>query len=379
MKKKLLLVISLIVLLQGAFAQKLERYRKLNDTVVHSAFLNNDKAISIYVPLEWQADLDKTYPLTIVFDRQNQRTHHFIINTIDFLTATDQVPSSVIISINSDRNKRFRETNYRATDANGLAEKNISFLFDELIPFAQEKLKTNSFRLFIGHSRYGFFASGLFANHIDDLSAVIAIEPFFTQQNINLLEDFESLSNKVLTGQKYFRYAIGRDSYSQFTPAQEVLSTINHPKINIKGQLFEELEHYAIPAVTVPNALYEIFEFWAAQQNELLHKSADIHKIEDFQQEILAHYGENLTFSLSALYGMGFTYYNQGEYEKSIEAWQKFLTIYPNFSEAYLNILRAQKHLNLDTEETIVAFKRSLEKSDFYSDEQKKEMIESLP
>jgi tetratricopeptide (TPR) repeat protein len=376
MKKTILTILSLYSIVTNA--QQLERYKKLKDTVLISEYLNYEKSVSIYMPVEWQSNIEKTFPLTIVFDRQNTRIEQHIIRTIDFLTSTDQMPSTVIVSVNSKRNKRFTETSYPKNNEKGSAEKNKDFLFKELIPFTEKNLKTNSFRLFIGHSRYGYFVSDLFANHTKDLNAVIAIEPFFTINNINLLEDFEAISHKKVDYHKYFRYTIGRDSHLQFNPAQESFANINKPKINTKGTLYPESDHFAIPALTVSNSLYDIFEFWSKQQNDLRYSEFGIDKIEKLQHKVKKHYGENLTFSLSVLYGIGFTYYNKNEYAKSIKVWSKFLEYYPNFSEAYLNIMKAEKKLSLNTEQTILKFKSSLKNSDFYSDDRKTEMLKSL-
>lgn len=359
-------------------AQQLERYKKLKDTVLISKFLNYEKSATIYVPVEWQSNIKKTFPLTVVFDRQNTRIEQHIIRTIDFLTSTDQMPSTVIVSVNSKRNKRFIETSYPKNNEKGLAKKNKDFLFKELIPFTEKNFKTNAFRLFIGHSRYGYFVSDLFANHTKDLNAVIAIEPFFTNHKINLLEDFKAISLKKVDCHKYFRYTIGRDSHLQFNPAQETLAKINKPKINTKGTLYPESDHFAIPALTVSNALYDIFEFWSRQQNNLRYAEFGIDDIEKLQHKVRKHYGENLTFSLSVLYGMGFTHYNKNEYAKSIKVWSKFLEYYPNFSEVYLNIMNAEKKLDLDTEHTILKFKNNLKNSNFYTDDRKIEMLKSL-
>jgi len=379
MKKQLLLILALCFCLTNGYSQTFERYKKLNDTTLTSTNLPHNKSISIYVPIEWQKDIEKTYPLTILFDRQNKGIEKHIVNTIDFLTATSQMPSTVIISINSERNKRFLETNYLANSSKGLAEKNKTFLFDELIPFAKEQLKTNSFNLFIGHSRYGYFVSDLFANHIDKVNAVIAIEPFFTNGNVNLLKDFDSLSTKTINTNKYFRYTIGRDSRLQFNPTQEVIKNIKNEKVNASGKFFPEVDHFAIPALTVSNALYDVFEFWSKQQNVLRYEDVEFNKLEALQKEVKMHYGENLSFSFSALYGIGFTFfYKTKEYNKAIKTWNALLEQNPNFSEAYLNIIKAQKKLNIDTKDAILKFKKSLEKSTFYSKERKAELLDSL-
>jgi enterochelin esterase-like enzyme len=71
--------------------------------------LGYEKKISIILPDNWQNNNQKKYPLIIVFDRQNYRSHNHIINTIDYLTASDQMRRSIIISIESDNSKRINE------------------------------------------------------------------------------------------------------------------------------------------------------------------------------------------------------------------------------------------------------------------------------
>ncbi|WP_299889924.1 alpha/beta hydrolase-fold protein [uncultured Lacinutrix sp.] len=186
MKKLLLLILILIFSSTSIYSQNLQAYTKVNDTIFMSNSLSYAKPISIYLPKEWQEDINNTFPLTIVFDRQNKNINGHIINTIDYLTATTQIPSSIIISIDSKRNKRYLETSHKENNDKGLINQNIDFLFKELIPYAERELKANTFRLFIGHSRYAFFSANLFVNHINDVTAVIALDPFFIDGNIHI-------------------------------------------------------------------------------------------------------------------------------------------------------------------------------------------------
>src|SRR5690606_20766343 len=113
------------------------------------------------------------FPVIIVFDRQNKRSHQFILNAIDYLTSNEQMPSAVIISVESEQRFRYVETLHKVTDPAGKAELTEQFIFEEIIPMAQNELKASDFKLFIGHSRYGYFTTSLFNNRIQDLNAVI--------------------------------------------------------------------------------------------------------------------------------------------------------------------------------------------------------------
>ena len=112
--------VFLVILFLGLFCtitsgQKYERYKKWLDTTLISKHLGFNKNISITVPIEWQKNLNRTFPLVIVFDQQNKRSHNYILNTIDYLTSNEQMPSSIIVSIESEQKYRYPETLHNAS------------------------------------------------------------------------------------------------------------------------------------------------------------------------------------------------------------------------------------------------------------------------
>jgi enterochelin esterase-like enzyme len=175
MKKTVYLLLLILICSTNIFGQDYERYKKILDTTITSKHLGFDKNITITVPFEWQKDLNRDFPLIIIFDRQNQRSHNFILNTIDYLTSNEQMPSAIIISVESEQKYRYLETLHKASSEKGLAEENEKFLFDELIPLAEKQYNASPFRLFIGHSRYGYFTSSLLMSSINDLNGVISL------------------------------------------------------------------------------------------------------------------------------------------------------------------------------------------------------------
>ena len=181
MPKKILILLFLFCSIQ-LFSQKYESYKKLTDTTISSLNLGYNKNISVIVPKDWQQNLEKTYPLTIIFDRQNKRSNQFIINTIDYLTINDQMPASIIVSVDSEQMKRTKETLHRKTNPSGMAEENELFIFNELIPFIEKNYKASKFRVLIGHSRYGYLTTYLFEKRLNQLNGIISLSPFFTTQ-----------------------------------------------------------------------------------------------------------------------------------------------------------------------------------------------------
>lgn len=376
--KQLITILAFIFIVSiSATAQTYERYKKLTDTTLTSEYLGFKKDISVLVPFEWQEDLDRNFPLIIVFDKQNQRSHNYILNTIDYLTSNEQMPSSIIISVASEQKYRLLETLHKASDKNGLALENDAFIFKELIPLAEKHFKASSFRLFIGHSRYGYYSTSLFCSKTNHLSAVIAISPFFKQQNVSLYDSIINLNNEKVNFKKYYRFAIGNDYPDDFIKMDTTLKQLSNENINAKGSFYEQAVHNVTPGLSIAVALYEIFEDWSKIQSKYIsNDQKEISIVENLQLEIEQIYGIDLAFSLGNLNGKGWYFYNEGQYEKAIEAWEILLKTYPNYSEAILYIMDAQLQLKKERQSTFDRFKKSLAETTIYTKKEKEELLE---
>lgn len=377
--KPLKILIILLLFSNVILGQEYERYNKLLDTTIFSKYLKFDKRISVTVPFEWQENSKNKYPLIIIFDKQNNRSHQYILNTIDYLTSNEQMPSAIIISVESEQKYRYLETQYNISSKNGLAHENENFIFNELIPFAESKLNASSFRLLIGHSRYGYFTTSLFYSKINDINAIISISPFYKQKNVNLIDSIAILNTNNINSYKYYRFGIGNDYPTDFNQMDSAIIKFKNSKINANGYLFKNAEHNVTPGLTIGSALYEIFDYWSEKQSNYFSndnkKTSTIHSLEN---DISNHYGCNLRFDLGVLNGKGWYFYNASEFRQAIMAWEILIENYPNFSAAYLYIMDAQIRLNINTDKTENDFKNSLINSKIYSEKEKQELLKEM-
>lgn len=380
MMNKLALIIIMAILPGVEMkAQEYERYKKLLDTTIYSSALGHSKNLTVTVPFEWQKNMDRDFPLTIIFDRQNSRSHQYILNTIDYLTSTEMMPSTVIISVESDDKHRYHETLHQISKEIGKAAQNELFIFNELIPMAEEHFKASSYRLFIGHSRYGYFTTSLLFSRPNEINAVISLSPFFSQKNVELIDSVALLEQMQFEHKKYYRFGIGNDYPEDFRQMDSVLQTVDRQWFDAKGVLYPKADHNATPGLTIAPALYEVFEYWSETQLKYFHKDqTDLSIIPSLEQEIFDHYGSDIKFSLGYLNGKGWFFYNAGEYENAILAWQLLIDSYPNFSAAYLYMMYAESELENDFSSTKELFIESLELSTIYSEDEKDELLKEL-
>lgn len=355
--------------------QEFERYKKLCDTIISSKHLGFDKKITVTVPFEWQSDIDNAFPLVIVFDQQNMRSHNYILNTIDYLTSNEQMPSSVVISVFSEQENRYRETAHKVSRKEGLLEENEKFIFEELIPLAENQYRASNFRILVGHSRYGYFTTAMFCSRTLDLNAVISLSPFFKQDNVNLVDSIKVLDAKKFNAIKYYRFGIGNDYPEDYYEMDSTLLKMGNAMIDSKGELFPEAEHNVTPGLTIGVALYEVFEKWYnIQMRYFSEEYNDMSDLEILENSISQHYGDSVPFSLGVLNGKGWFFYNREEYKSAIKAWQLLLRYYPNYAEAHLYIIYAKQKLGLDIEKSIQNLRAAMANSVIFTDEEKEEI-----
>jgi tetratricopeptide (TPR) repeat protein len=379
MRTTFLLFIALLLFSEG-YTQTYERYKTLTDTVYASEHLGYARKLSITVPIEYQKNSDThSFPLLIIFDSQNKRSYNYHLQTIDYLTSTEQMPASVIIGVESSQETRYLETQMKESDERAFGEKNEAFILKELLPFAQKHHQTSLFVGLIGHSRYAYFTSLLLTRQPEKLHAVIALSPFMQQKNCVLSDSLmKFVDNYEGSRTTYYRFSIGSDYPEDYALLQEKLSQRSLPKnLSISGTIFREADHNATPGLSIAPALYGVFEYWNGIQNSYM-TAPETTGTEEAQLAIRSHYGVQIALSLGTLNGKGWSYFNEQKYEKAITVWEEMLKAYPTFSEGYLFIAEAQKELKQNYESTLAQFKTSLAQSTFYTEEERIELLEEL-
>lgn len=375
MRTFLSIVFSFIII-SIAFTQRYESYKELKDTTFQSTSLGYEKDISIVVPKGWDPSLAKRFPVILIFNKENKAVNNYIINTIDYITTNYQMPSCIIISVASPFKYNYAETAYQVSTSSGKAKKNEGFIFDELLPFAEEKLNANSFRMLIGHSRYGFYTTSLFINRIQNLNAVIAFCPFYKQEKINLADS--SIHYKPKTDQpvKYYRAGVESDYMEDYT---EFERQMNESYINIKGTEFEYTYPDVVPGLAIAPALYDIFHFWAEEQRKYDNKGKfNLAELDEINKNIERHYGENLSLSIGVLNGKAWRFFTRGEYEDAIRAWELLLNEHPSFLDAFMGIVAAQSKVRIDNKKRLSAFRKCVKEANYFTEKEKKELLREL-
>lgn len=354
----------------------MERYRWLADTSVYSRALGYERGMTVVVPKTWQGGMVEDFPVVVLFDRQNRRSGAYILQTIDYMTATDQMPECVVLWLESEQLRRYRETAHPVSDRAGLLDANAAFVFDELLPMAEDRYGVSDFRILIGHSRYGYFTTAVLASHWERVNAVVSLSPFYRQKGVNLADSLAAVTGTYAPGVRYYRYAIGSDYPGEYALLDSTLAGVPPGRLDAHGWFFPEADHHATPGLAMAQSLYEIFAYWAGIQRAYLDmEDVNVKELYQMELQLAKHYGAMPRHSLGALNGKGWQMYNEGLFFDAIKAWDLLLNYYPNFSEALLYILDSVIRLDHDPSQAFDRLVKSLELSAFYTDDEKAEIL----
>ncbi|MGL4631719.1 MAG: alpha/beta hydrolase [Leadbetterella sp.] len=185
----------LILFLLIAFktqSQKTESYKSPPSEVltIHSKILNEDRKVYVHLPKLDSSDLNKRFPVLYLMDAEN---HFEMLSTyLDYLSRKDVniTPKILLVSItNTSRNRDLTPTKItifkNKPDTAGIFkhsggnENFLQFIRSELIPMIDSTYKTQSYRIFGGHSLGGITSINCILTHPDMFDAYIAISPSF--------------------------------------------------------------------------------------------------------------------------------------------------------------------------------------------------------
>lgn len=274
-----LIFMFLFVALQ-ARSQKTETYKYPPSEVVtiHSKILNEDRKIYVHCPKSDSADINKRFPVVYLMDGEN----HFelLSQYVDYLSRPDVsvMPKIIVVSIpNTNRVRDLTPTQsildyegkpdttarYKSSGGN---EVFFEFLKKELMPVIDSNYKTQSYKVFAGHSFGGISSINCMLTHPEMFDSYIAVSPSFWWDNEYLLKLTEKKLKSGSTLNKKLFYCDGNEggSDSFFHKALVKFDSIIVEKkvvgLNYLYKHYPNEMHMTVPVVAYLDALRFIFK-----------------------------------------------------------------------------------------------------------------------
>ncbi len=203
------LTILLAFISVSAFGQKIEA-EKINSTV-----LDQERTLWIYTPWQYEEYPDKKLEIIYVFDAQVREYFDLVHSIVQFLGGEEfafivvGIESPFIEEKNQSRNKDFlpkatdQETIEKYGKFSGGADKFLSFVQTEVVPFIDKKYRTLPERVAVGHSNGGTFISYILLNEPDLFNAYITVSPNYAYDKGQMVKRFAELNSEDIKREKF--------------------------------------------------------------------------------------------------------------------------------------------------------------------------------
>lgn len=249
--KYLLTIFALILSLNTSVAQII-----FED--FYSEKLNEDRKLKILLPKGYSDNDKKAYPIVLVLDADYM--FELVAGNTDYYSYWEEIPGVIVVGVNQSET-RFEDVMY--SEQNSLPIENgakfFEFLGMEVIPYIQNKYKTEPFKVVVGHGETANFINYYLLKEQPLFNAYIAISPNLAPDMINYLgESIENITSKI-----FYFLATSDDDVPQIKTASNALNgrlkDVKNENFNYNFQSFEGSGHYTLPSHALPKALESIF------------------------------------------------------------------------------------------------------------------------
>ena len=158
---------TILVMLLSLFTALSAQQKRETDSLVLSTFyskkLDEERRIVVHLPLNYQKETHKRYPVMYVLDAS--RLDFDICDRLFTLSSSGLAPECIVVGVLNNKGKRERDLTppFMQTETDdstspyGSADTFLSFIKDELIPSIDSSYRTSGYQTISGHSRSGLF------------------------------------------------------------------------------------------------------------------------------------------------------------------------------------------------------------------------------
>ena len=351
----MVLIWVLIFGLNSLCAQEYSLYSNEQITL-DSKHLQGTITLNLHLPeTQPYSSSSTTYPITLIFDIQHERTYPLLISSMDLLTSETQIPESIIIGIpfNFQNRRYFTSSQKKTNDTLSGIERMELFLFEELLPMIKTQYKANDFLTLIGHSRTGFLVNYLTFKRPNQVNNAVSLSGFFDDKPLTI----DTFSRLLTDGSKFphrFNYyftagtTLEESTYRvEMKSLDSLLKSRSIPK-NVKIVLAEtpNTNHMTNFWVSLPPILIDAFssynsilDRWFHQKGKAKNASLPIQEFKSDLAKASAEMGLQLNPSVTHVFSLASQFAAEQDYKSAIDFFEYGLAYYPDYLDFHIELI----------------------------------------
>jgi len=305
--------------------------------VIHSAVLNEDRPIQIYLPPGYGQTKAK-YQVAYLLDGNDHFIHASGI--VQILAQTGLAPQIILIGIPNTKDRAHDLTPQIDTASvqfptGGGADSFLKFLTDELVPFVDKTYRTEPYKILIGHSFGGLFAVHTLLTKPDAFDAYIAISPSLWWNHWSEVQSTQSFFKAHPAVKKVLYTSLGTEGDQMLNPMNNFAKILEKsaPKTFLwKYVPMPKENHGTTPHKTIYDALEWIYADWNFPQASL---DSGLAGLEKHFAGLSEKFGYTIAPSENMVNAFGYALLAGQKVAESIRAFQYNVKNYPESANVY--------------------------------------------
>ncbi|WP_298527169.1 alpha/beta hydrolase-fold protein [uncultured Christiangramia sp.] len=231
----------------------------LHETI-NSQKLGEKREIKIQLPRNYEQNSEKRYPVVVVLD--GDYLFEPVAGMVDYYSYWKDVPEMIVVGINQD-GIRMEDTSYGENSLPAdKGAKFFEFIGMELLASLDQKYRTTSFRMIVGHDFTANFINYYLLKQEPIFKGYINLSPDLAPEVANWVTDaLESSESK-----KWFYLATSNEDIpalkSGIATFDNQLKNINNKLVSYKFEEFTGESHYSLVGKAIPSAISSMFEIY---------------------------------------------------------------------------------------------------------------------
>ena len=299
---------------------------------IHSKILNEERTMLVYLPPDYEQGTEE-YPVLYLLDGETHFFHGSGI--VEYLSRLGLIPQLIVVAItNVDRTRDFSPTHVENQPTTGGAEMFLSFLDDELIPHIDNQYHTAKFRILMGHSLGGTFATYSLFNNPELFNAYIAISPHLQYDDNYLVKQAKTKLKSKYKTHKFYAMTVGNE-INYFEPLKEFSAIMKDragKTIDFQYTIMKDEDHGSIPHLSIYNGLSYIFSDFILPQHKF---NEGLAAVDAHFATVTEKYGYKIETSELTINFLGYRYLQNSDMENAIRIFKENIKRYPKSANAY--------------------------------------------
>jgi predicted alpha/beta superfamily hydrolase len=228
----------------------------------HSNILNEDRIVMISLPDDYSSTM-KRYPVLYMPDGQWHFTH--TTQAVGNLSGNGIIPKMIIVAVQTldNRSRDLAASKEPDGKLGGGANKFLSFMKKELIPFIEKNYRTYPYRILSGSSFGGIFTAHAFFDDPEYFDAYLAYSPSIWWENGYYIKSMEKLFSERNDLKSYFYINVANEGLGMGVNALAKVFSDKAPKdFKWKFEEYPDEIHETTAYKATFNGMKFIFADW---------------------------------------------------------------------------------------------------------------------